>query len=276
MRCKKSKVFIGMLIIFIVIFSIFIVQIVFTSNNFLSFNRHIDTKKVSEFVITDDKSNKISVTSNDNNFKIICDILNNSKTYLYSGGVLEYDSEKDFIELRSDRKIKKLYTHSSDNGKVLIIINDLFENLSTSVKLDYPFYIVTEISLSDFYTIFPNSTLLSSNLITVSLSINNDSNNSSQLTGKIFVRNDNEYAIRVDKINYSEKNVLIIADLPKIILPHSDYEVTVKIKSKKDRKNIVHHLKKSNLEFICLSVANSNDRCIVSDIDYNYESEPAV
>ena len=257
----KNKIFIVSLFVVVLFIFALIVCAVFMSNNLILLNRHINTKNISEIVVVDDKSNKTTISSNNDSFNVVKNILDNSKIQFFSDELLEYDTRKDYIELNCNGKTKTIYTYSLENGKILLVICDFFKNSNTPKKLDNPYYIIAEITSSDFYSIFPNSTLLSNNCITIDVTINDHSFIKNQFVGKLLIRNDNDCDIRLSEISCSDEDISIITNESEIIAQHSGSEIDLIINTTKDVEYVKKHMK--NLKLIFSSSINPNDTCEV-------------
>lgn len=272
MKFLKKNIFIALAAVLIIIFIVLLCVFIFISKNYISINGYINTKHPTEFVITDDKLNNTTFSIDDEEYKVVNHILSNAKIYFYSDGMLEYDIEKDVIELKNGSKSKKFFMYNNEkSNSVLVIVYDFFENADTAKKLDYPYYFVAELSLSDYYKIFPKSTLLFENNITaiIDTDIQTNTDNHSEPNAKLHIRNDNDCAIRFEKINYSDENISITANASENINPHSDYEIDIKIEIKNEVKNVKKYLQDSNLKITFLSAANSNDKLELLNIEYH-------
>lgn len=273
MNFHKKYFFIALTTILFFAFIILICVFIFMSKNFISINGYINTKNTTEFVITDDKLNETTLSPKDEEYKSVNTILSNAKIHFYSNGLLEYDIAKDVVELKKGGKTKKLYTYNNENSdNMFIIIHDFFEDSDTSKKLDYPYYIVAQISLSDYYKIFPKSSLLFENNITAIINTDVQADSYNEQNGKLYIRNDNDCAIRFEKISYNDDNISITANASENISPHSDYDIEIKIKAKNEDKNVSEYLQDSNLKITFYSVDNIDDKLDFFNIEYHDQS----
>lgn len=270
MNFLKKNMFIVLTTVLIIVFIVLLCMFIFMSKNYMSINGRINTKHATEFVITDDKLNKTTLSPDDEEYKTVNNILSNAKIHFYSDGLLEYDTEKDVIELKVGNKSKKFFTYSNEkSNSLLIIVKDLFENADTAQKLDFPYYIVTELSFSDYYKIFPKSSLLSENNIIAIIDTDIQTNSQNGQNGKLHIRNDNDCAIRFEEIDYNDESISITANASENISPHSDYEIEIKIKAKNEVTNVTKYLQDSNFKISFFSAVNSNDKLEFFNVEYH-------
>lgn len=231
------------------------------SNSFVDINRCIKTKYVTEFIITDGNYNKSSVNHSDDEFNIVKNILSKSKVTFFSKHLLEYDTEKNTIELRCNNNTKKFYMYKDETGNgVMIIVKDFFQNSDTPTKLDYPYYFVANISFTDYYKIFPNSTLISQTHISTNLSIKKPKLEDNTVYAKLHVRNDNDCNIKLEGVKYSDNNISIDLNQSQKINSHSDSDIKINIIVKNNPDKIIEYVNKGNVELEFFSVDNPKDR----------------
>lgn len=97
--------------------------------------------------------------SGDDRIEQIKSILNNKIIKFSDNEIILYDNEYSLTFYEYDKKSTYYFNVYKDddviNQSVTVIVLDYTEGMDTSVTLDYPYYLITTISLDEFKTIFP-------------------------------------------------------------------------------------------------------------------------
>ncbi len=151
---KKGKSLIKIISLVLVVIIVFVTlsYVCFAKSNCIDFHNTIDIN-ASTTVEVYQKDKKSTYKNGDSEFFKIEEILSDKNLSFNTSNVILTD-ENYKLTLKNGTHSHTYYFAFSGEDAVTVVVWNFAEGKDTSVALDYPYYIVTKISVEEFKTIF--------------------------------------------------------------------------------------------------------------------------